>query len=675
MKLTYRPEIDGLRAVAIGAVVLYHAQVTIFNNEEPFKGGFVGVDIFFVISGYLITSIILNEVIHLNTFSFKKFYERRVRRIFPALLFVMLFTIPLAWIYLLPNNFVDFSKSILYSLGFNSNYYFHYSSQEYAAENSLLIPFLHTWSLSVEEQFYILFPVSLLITFKYLKTYLIHILIIGFIISLGLAEWTSRNYSSVSFYFLHTRVWELLAGSILAYFEVTKGCRSTNNILNLILPKIGFLFIILTIVFFKLHFFHPSLFTLIPVGGTCLIIWFSQKDEFITSLLSSKIFVMIGLISYSLYLWHYPIFAFARMSFFFQEGIINKLILGAIIFVLSFFTYYFIEKPARNKNYRYKVIIIILAIAVFILVLLNLSVIKKQGYKNRVPQILLNNLEEQPWNLLKNSNDEYCFNNTNWCKFNSSSKQKIYIVGDSHMAALMYDLKTKLVKKNYQFVTSTFSSCLYYPGFNRIDIKTKKIWNNCNDDYFQKLKKELLTEKNSIIIFGGRFPVDLSNFKFDNEEGGVEGLELDNKYNAIHTYKTIQSSFNNEVLELSKENKIILIYPIPEIGWNPNKKIYNQWVKQNFPKNLSLNYITTSYDVFKKRTKSSFELLDSIRGENIYRVKPHTLFCDTIIKKRCITHDDKNIFYADDDHPSQAGAKLINDLIIKEIIKIRLKSN
>ena len=126
MKLTYRPEIDGLRAIAVSAVIFYHAQITVFGSL-PFKGGFIGVDIFFVISGYLITSIILKELISTGSFSFKNFYERRIRRILPALIFVMIFSLPLAWLYLLPSSFVDFSKSILYSLGFSSNFYFHYS--------------------------------------------------------------------------------------------------------------------------------------------------------------------------------------------------------------------------------------------------------------------------------------------------------------------------------------------------------------------------------------------------------------------------------------------------------------------------------------------------------------------------------------------------------------------
>ena len=228
MKLTYRPELDGLRAIAVCAVILYHAQITILNYK-PFKGGFIGVDIFFVISGYLITSIILKELITTNSFSFKHFYERRIRRILPVYLIVILAIIPFAWMNFLVDSFVDFSKSALYSLGFSSNLYFHYSGQEYGARTGLFKPLLHTWSLSVEEQYYILFPIILLITFKYFTKYLIHILVFGFIISISLADWSSKNYASISFYFIHTRIWELLAGSILAYFEIIKFYKKKNR--------------------------------------------------------------------------------------------------------------------------------------------------------------------------------------------------------------------------------------------------------------------------------------------------------------------------------------------------------------------------------------------------------------------------------------------------------------
>ena len=266
------------------------------------------------------------------------------------------------------------------------------------------------------------------------------------------------------------------------------------------------------------------------------------------------------------------------------------------------------------------------------------------------------------------------------CKFNISSNKKVYLIGDSHAAAIMFNLKDRIVKKNYQFIPLTVSGCLYFPGFNTVDGRINKIYENCSDNYFQKLKKKLINQKNSIIIFVGRFALTLNHTYFDNQEGGIEGggikrKERINKYVSLGKYETIQASFKNEISELSKNHKIILIYPIPEVGWNPNRQIYNQWVKRNFTKNFNLVNVTTSYQVYQNRTKSSFELLDSIQDKNIYRVYPHTLFCNTTIKNRCVTHDDKNIFYADDDHPSLKGAEMINDLIMKEIEKIELQSN
>jgi len=683
MSIKYRPEIDGLRAIAVGAVILYHAQITILGHQ-PFKGGFIGVDIFFVISGYLITSIILKELITTGSFHLKIFYERRIRRILPALLFVMLVSLPFAWMYLLPGSFIDFSKSILYSLGFGSNFYFHYSGQQYGAESGLLKPFLHTWSLSVEEQFYILFPIVLLVTFKYFRKYLIYTLILGFIISLELADWGSRNNPSFNFYVLPTRSWELLAGSILAYFKITLGNRSKNKTLNLILPSIGLFLIGHSILFFNDKMFHPSFYTLSPIIGVCLIIWFSHKDELITKILSTKLFVGIGLISYSLYLWHYPIFAFARIIEFTQESLFNKVILVTIAIILSIFSYFFIERPARNKKNKLSIILSLILILVSVLVILNFSVLLKKGYKNRVHQILYNDVNIEPYHLLRNLNNELCHTNKSGCIFNPLSNKDIFLIGDSLMASINFDLKKRVVQKGYRFTTYTFAGCLYFPNFYKMNKHAKKKDKICDDNYFSKIEKILLDQENSIIILGGRFPLYLTNKNFDNKEGMVEGGNVDSDEIFISTgkYSNISTSFEISVKKLLNKNQVLLIYPIPEVGTHVPKKIFN-----SLPRNLSNqktllkkflkkdNFITTSYEVYKDRTQSSFELLDSIQGDNIYRVYPHKLFCDTILKYRCVTHDDTNIFYADGIHPSIKSAEMINDLIMKEIEKIELKSN
>ena len=667
MKNCYRPEIDGLRAIAVIAVVLYHSKINLLG-QQIFKGGFIGVDIFLVISGYLITSIIIKELITTGTFSFKHFYERRIRRILPVLLFIMLVSLPFAWIYLMPDHFVDFSKSILYSLSFTSNFYFWYTGELYGATSGLLLPFLHTWSLSIEEQYYILFPIVLFVIFRYFRKYLIHIFILILILSLGIADWGSKNYTSATFYLLHSRIWELLAGSILAYFEITIGHRSKYHRLNLVLPTFGLFLISYSILFFNDKMFHPSFYTLVPIIGVCLIIWFSHKDELITKILSSKLFVGIGLISYSIYLWHYPIYAFSRITEFTQGSIVKKLLIIITIILLSIISYYFIEQPFRNKKNKFKIIFLSIIMSYSVLIIFNLNIILKDGAKQRMPEII------------QEISSEICGKEGRRCNLNLSFDKKVFAVGDSVMRVISAGFRDKVVNKDYQFIDSTLSTCLYFPGFDFIDIKTTKA-TPCNNTYLSKLREILSKQDNSIIIFSGNFAKQLNNSPFDNQEGGFIGhQERMYKYIPVGDYQTIQSSFKNEVLKLSKKNNIILIYPVPEVGWHVPSRLNNIIRKES--KNGGLDrekfiekskYITTSYQIYKNRTKSTFELFDSIRSDNIYRVYPSELLCDTLIKNRCITHDDKNVFYSDHFHPSLVGAKMIGELIMKQIKKIEFK--
>ena len=175
-KLLYRPEVDGLRAIAVISVVLYHAQFSVFGLDW-FQGGFIGVDIFFVISGYLITRIILSELYETGAFSFSNFYERRTRRILPVLFLVIIVATPFAWLQILPLAFVEYAQSVLTSIFFGSNFFFYFSTTEYGSESALLKPFLHIWSLGVEEQFYLAFPVVSLVVYKFFKDHFFAILI------------------------------------------------------------------------------------------------------------------------------------------------------------------------------------------------------------------------------------------------------------------------------------------------------------------------------------------------------------------------------------------------------------------------------------------------------------------------------------------------------------------
>jgi peptidoglycan/LPS O-acetylase OafA/YrhL len=636
MKLTYRPEIDGLRAIAVVAVILYHAQITILGHQ-PFKGGFIGVDIFFVISGYLITSIILKELITTGSFSFKNFYERRIRRILPALLFVMLVSLPFAWMYLLPSSFIDFSKSILYSLGFSSNYYFWYSGHQYGAESGFLKPFLHTWSLSVEEQFYILFPIVLLIIFKYFRKYLIHILILGFVVSLGLADWSSRSYSSASFYFLHTRVWELLAGSILAYFEITGGgVKFKYKIINLILPSLGLFLIGHSILFFYDKIFHPSFYTLSPIIGVSLIIWFSHKDELITKILSSKLFVGIGLISYSLYLWHYPIFAFARVNDFIQGNFINKIITGSVIFIISFISYYFVESFFRNKKNNFYKIFKLIFFLILIILMFTIFIIIKDGKVNKTNIFM----EKQISSPLYREKCKFSTSNFNFfdetffkeeflnCK--KKYNEFILILGDSHSIDLFNSI-SKISSKD-EFIVG-----LNRGGCRPLDKNSK----NCH--YLNALTFINENKNNiKIILFTHKGSYFLTNY---NQLPVNEQLD-----------KTI-----NYLLKIKKiTNRLVFIGPHlePNVILNYNSISYFL-DKNNFKDNTNFDLIVVDKKLKEVSKKNKINYISKID------------ILDFKFEKDFIV--DNNFTFSDTDHWSEFGEvyfgkKLVFNSIIKDIL-------
>ena len=235
MSLKYRPEIDGLRAIAVFAVILYHAEFN-FGSYNPFKGGFIGVDVFFVISGYLITSILLREMSE-GKFNFTRFYERRARRILPALFTVMSASLPFAYYTMLPKAVIEYAGSILSVLAFGSNIWF-WREDSYWAAPSALKPFLHTWSLSVEEQFYVFFPIILLLLYKFAQRYITAIFAFGFLFSLLLSHFGSAYFPKATFFLLPTRAWELLAGVVLAKIEIEEG-RMGRPFLDFVMPIIS----------------------------------------------------------------------------------------------------------------------------------------------------------------------------------------------------------------------------------------------------------------------------------------------------------------------------------------------------------------------------------------------------------------------------------------------------
>lgn len=335
--MNYRPEIDGLRALAVIPVVLFHGEIS------GFEGGYIGVDIFFVISGYLITGII-KEDIERDRFTLRHFYERRARRILPALFAVSLVTFLMACLLLMPAALRDFCQSLVATASFSSNIYFWLKSG-YFQPASELSPLLHTWSLAVEEQFYLLFPL-LFAAIMATRQWVVFatIFLIG-IISLGWSQWAAWHQPSAAFYLTPARAWELMAGCLLAIAYRPQSSRLKCEGFSIA----GIALIVLSIVTFSKQTSFPGFAALIPVGGTMLLIWFAQPGTLTAKLLSTRLLVGIGLISYSTYLWHQPLFAFARHISLQPPPQWVFISLAVLSVALGYLSWRWIETPWRHR--------------------------------------------------------------------------------------------------------------------------------------------------------------------------------------------------------------------------------------------------------------------------------------------------------------------------------------
>lgn len=334
--MKYRSEVDGLRALAVVPVILFHAGFSFFS------GGFVGVDVFFVISGYLITLIILDDVDG-GGFSFLDFYERRARRILPALFVVIVFCAILSFFIMMPSQLKDFSGSIVATALFFSNVFFWKDSGYFdaAAEEK---PLLHTWSLAVEEQFYLFFPFFLILCLRRGSSFALWAIFLMAVLSLFISEWGWRHERLANFYLLPPRVWELLVGSISAF--VTRRGPDKSDALSCL----GLLGIIFSVFFYDKETPFPSFYTIVPVLGTALVLVFSGNGTVVSRVLSIRPIVGVGLVSYSAYLWHQPLFAFSRLWFLTDPPQYVMGLLSVATLVLATLSWWMVERPFRKRE-------------------------------------------------------------------------------------------------------------------------------------------------------------------------------------------------------------------------------------------------------------------------------------------------------------------------------------
>ena len=431
--MKYRAEIDGLRAIAVLPVIFYHA------GFESFSGGFVGVDVFFVISGYLITSIILNDL-NEGKFSLVYFYERRIRRILPALFFVMLVSFPFAWFLLGPQEMKDFAQSIGSAAIFCSNFLF-WDEDGYFDTVAELKPLLHTWSLAIEEQFYIVFPLLLIALAKLFKMSIrprVAILTILFFFSLGIAHYGSVKWPSATFYLLPARGWELLLGTFIAIYSQHFSLDQIPVKFRNFASMVGFALVSYSIYAFDKQTPFPSLYTLVPTLGTALIIICATDGTIVNQILRTRTLVVMGLISYSAYLWHHPILVFARYKFVVELHDLVLLGLCAATFPLAYLSWKFIETPFRNREIiNRKFLFLSTAFAIGLFVTIGVYFDAKDGIPERlaIPENIQSSLSYQGNEC---SQKDYVHIREDWyCNLGASEAEPGFLIfGDSHLDSI-----------------------------------------------------------------------------------------------------------------------------------------------------------------------------------------------------------------------------------------------
>ena len=654
----YRKDIDGLRGISIILVLLFHLDL------NAFEGGYIGVDIFFVISGYLITSIILNKF-NKNKFNILEFYVSRLRRIFPVL-FLVIFSSMIVSTFLFNSKEInDFSFSSISSLAFLSNHKYITDQLNYFTSN-IEAPLLHTWSLSIEGQFYLFFPV-LFIFLK--KKFIFTIVSVGLVASFLLAQMggnLSYNFPyldselsffspmSFSFYQTSARIWEILIGSILAFKIKDLKRLSKNN--NFSLWGV-FLLIISIIIFPGMgDMGHPGIYTLVPIIGTILILADNNQKTAIYKILANKYFVFIGLISYSLYLIHYPIISFYKIFHINSITYLDKILITALSIILSILSWKYLEKPFRNKKnisnlYVIKFFCVSCCFTIILFFFIN-NFITKSQYVNKFEKTYNFFMATDPMrNLCANGpkvNRKYTFKIIDSCIRGSKDiDPETILIGDSIAASLAFGLEELYTNNNKSFIQLTYNGC--------IPVQDKFIWGensrfDCKN-YYEEIFNILLTNKKiKNIIF-------LANFPTYFEGKSLLGKKLPSLKtypNGIRRTRIIEEQMIGYINKISKlEKNIIIIKPILEPGFVVPKTLARA---KKFNKNLN-EFDSTSYKKYLTRTQSSvsfFNKAEQIRLVKIIDSADH--LCDISINK-CFWTINKKPIYHDDLHFSIYGSQ------------------
>ncbi len=643
---SHRRDIDGLRSLAIVPVLLYHAGI------PGIGGGFVGVDIFFVISGFLIARLVDGEL-RAGTFTLLSFYERRARRILPALLTMMLATLCAAAALLLPDRYEDLGESALATLGFFSNIHFFQDTGYFAAEAASK-PLLHTWSLAVEEQYYLLFPLLLLVCRGRLRLALLLALAAA---SLAVSAFLVGRDPAAAFFLPHSRFWELLLGALLGLYAdkapAEPGLRTA-------MATLGLACIGVAVVAFDDATPFPGLAALLPCAGTLLLLKAGgiapSEQGAVSRLLASRPLVAIGLVSYSLYLWHWPLLVLAR-EWLGRELLTDESVaVLALCGLLSALSWRFVEQPFRRRRGRAARPYPLSALAVTLLLALGLSlwVTIGRGLPGRLPEIAQAYLAakaERPRIKTKCLNKE----DAEACHLGAAdAPARLLLIGDSHAAVLGETLDQVTLQLGLSGSALLVSGCPPAPGVLRLGVSPDL---DCRA-FGERIEARLEDPDLRVVVLHARWPMYIEGTRIAGERGDPLYLRGDDNLSAVAQH------LEALVAELTARGLLVFIVAgVPEAGFDVPSVLARAALAGEL---VSTSLARAAVDA--RQARSWALLRDLADRYDAILLDPRDQLCDA---ERCLVADPGGALYFDDDHLSLAGAERLVPLLLAYADRLR----
>lgn len=651
--MKYRKDIDGLRSLAVLPVLFFHAGFSLFS------GGYVGVDIFFVISGFLITQILLQELAE-QRFSIVKFYQRRARRILPAMFSVLFFTTLFAALIIPPELFREFGQSLVSVGVFASNIFFYLETGYFgfAAEK---MPLLHTWSLAVEEQFYIFVPPLLYILYRTGLSVLGFIFVLLSLCSLAWSQFLLQDQQQgSSFFLIMSRAWELFVGSLIAIYHLDK--RQISPQTAQLSSLLGFGMIIGSMFLYQSQTPFPGVTALLPVIGTMLIISFCRQGTWVYRILALAPMVWVGLISYSLYLVHQPVFALSRFLTVAEPS--NLVFAGLILLsiVLAYGNYRYVERPFRQPGrFSDRFILVSGGTGCVLVIMTGLFIHVKQGLPERYGDVpLANSILSSP-KRAKCHSEGGSLAAADACKLSGPYATNWAVLGDSHGVELAYELGKRLEQKKIGLTQYTLSSCppallhkLKMPGCSQWQSDAVNL---INAD--QSIKTVVLIFRSSAFLAGKdikhypEVPDEDRSFEFE-----FNGVDVSKE----QSYQMFWENYQHLIdLLLNAGKQVVVLDPLPELPLDIRQLVYPKELLSG-QYHLPLEN-TTTLEFYRRRNMFILQHLDAMPARtDVLRISPLSVFCNEVY---CSAVKHNTSLYFDDDHPSLFGAGLLADYVIE----------